>query len=466
MAMGKRRKRKQKQLWVEADSIARSPGHPFYDRLSEILEESGFDDFVEELCAPLYTERVGRPSWPPGVYFRILLIGYFEGISSERGIAWRVADSVTLREFLGLSLTEATPNHSTISRTRRITPIEIHEAVFGWVLRMLSRHGLLRGKTLGIDATTLEANAALRSIVRRDTEESYPEYLASLAAEAGIETPTREELARFDRKRKKKTSNDDWKNPHDPDARITKMKDGRTRLAHKSEHVVDMDSGAIIGVTVQPADRGDTTSIEESLEETAKVLEDVLSDPEAASQLSTALMEELVADKGYHSNGVLTGACKGYRTYFSEPSRGRRRWKGKEEAQRAVYANRRRIRGKRGKRLAKKRGELLERPYAHCYGMGGLRRTHVRGHENIRKRILVHCAGFNLGLLMRQLIGAGKPRSLGAASVKALRALLRLLGTLWRRSRAREARQGARSSCVRLMTPHWTTTGGMLARIA
>ncbi len=412
MAMGKRRKR-QRGLWVPTSSLAKSPGHPFYERLSRILDDEGFDTFVESECARFYAPTMGRPSLAPAVYFRLLLIGFFEGIDSERGLAWRVADSFTLREFLSIELSDATPVHSTISRTRRLIDVEAHDAVFDWAICLLARSGWVKGRTLGIDATTLEANAALRSIVRRDTGESYKDFLERLAKASGIETPTREDLSRLDRKRKKKGSNEEWMNPHDPDAKITKMKDGRTHLAHKAEHTVDMDTGAVLGVTVQPADRGDTSSIETTLEETTMVFEALLADPEAAKQLSDQLRAELVTDKGYHSNAVLTAQQEaGVRTYISEPKRGRRNWRGKEDARRAVYGNRRRIRGARGKRLLRRRGELLERPNAHCYETGGMRRTHLRGHPNISKRLLIHYAGFNLGLLMRQRFGVGKPRVL------------------------------------------------------
>ncbi len=441
MAMGKRRKR-QRGLWVPTSSLAKSPGHPFYERLSRVLDEEGFDAFAEEECARFYAPKMGRPSLAPGVYFRLLLIGYFECIDSERGLAWRVADSITLREFLGLELSDAPPDHTTISRTRRLIDLETHQAVSGWVFRLLARSGLVKGKTIGIDATTLEANAALRSIVRRDTGESYDEFLKRLAKASGIETPTREDLARVDRKRKKKGSNDDWMNPHDPDAKITKMKDGRTHLAHKAEHAVDMDTGAVIAVTVQPANRGDTSSIETTLSEVTAVFEDVLSDPEATDQLSDQLRAELVADKGYHSNAVLTAQQEaGVRTYISEPKRGRRNWRRKEEAKKAVYGNRRRIRGARGKRLLRRRGELLERPNAHCYETGGMRRTHLRGHSNIWKRLLIHYAGFNLGLLMRKRFGVGKPRGLQglrgllAALSGFLRAIFDLFGGQERRTR-------------------------------
>jgi transposase len=424
MAMGRRKRERQGELWIEAGRLVPGPGHPFYRRLNEILDRHGFDERVETVSARFYAETMGRPSLAPAVYFRLFLIGYFEGIDSERGIAWRVADSITLREFLGYSVTEETPDHSTISRTRRRIDLEAHEEVFTWALAVLAKEGLLSGKTLGIDATTLEANAALRSIVRRDTGESYEEFLRSLAEASGIETPSREDLAKLDRKRKKKGSNQDWRHPGDPDARITKMKDGRTHLAHKAEHAVDLETGAVVAVTLQPADSGDTATIEKTVEEAVETLAEVLEDDEAAVQMSETVLAEIVADKGYHSNAVLTKQAKlGIRTYVSEPDRGRRRWAGKPAEKQATYGNRRRIRGSRGKRLLRSRGELAERSFAHAYDTGGFRRTHLRHHDNIRKRQLVHLAGFNLSLILRKLCGIGKPRALqGAAS--ALHALL------------------------------------------
>ncbi|HEX4954675.1 MAG TPA: transposase [Thermoanaerobaculia bacterium] len=412
MSMGNRGE-KQRPMWVDAGGVSKGPGHPFYEALNRLLREQGFDVFVAERCRPFYADGVGRPSLPPAVYFRLLLIGYFEGIDSERGIAWRVADSLGLREFLGYELSESTPDHSTISRNRRRLPVEVHQEVFAWIVTVLGRKGLLRAKTLGVDATTLEANAALRSIVRRDSGESYREFLLRLAQESGIETPTREQLSRLDRKRKKKGSNQDWQHPHDPDARITKMKDGRTHLAHKAEHAVDLETGAVIAVTLQPADRGDTQSLEATLEEALENLAVVAEDEEASSQLSETPMAELVADKGYHSGGVLKKVEQlGLRTYLPEPDRGRRCWKDRRDEQALTYANRRRVRGPRGRQLLRLRGERLERGFAHGYDTGGMRRTHLRGHGNILKRLLVHLGGLNLGLVLRQSLGAGTPRGL------------------------------------------------------
>lgn len=434
MSMGQQSDGYQEELWIETRSIARSPGHPFYQALEEILRRHGFDQYVEGLCAKFYAPTMGRPSIPPGVYFRMLLMGYFEGIDSERGIAWRCADSLALREFLGRSLSETTPDHSTVSRTRRLIDVETHQEVFVWVLRLLAQEELVQGKTLGIDSTTLEANAAMRSIVRRDTKESYEAFLTRLAQASGIETPTRDDLKRIDRGRPGKGSNKEWEHPHDPDARIAKMKDGRTHLCHKAEHAVDMSTGAVVGVTVQPADEGDTQSLGATLSEAAEHLDEVLEGGKAP--------REVVLDKGYHSNQTLVDLKgEGYRSYVSEPERGRRRWKGKEEARDAVYANRRRIRGERGKRLMRKRGELVERGFAHCLETGGMRRVYLRGRENIAKRLLIHVAGFNLGLVMRKLISRGTPRGLqGVATVVGVarrafcwagRALLRVLWHIW-----------------------------------
>jgi transposase len=414
MAMGTRKQQeRQEELWVATAELPRSAGHPFYERLNELLEESGFDGFVEERCRRFYAPKMGRPSLAPGVYFRLLLIGYFEGLEGERGIAWRAADSLGLRRFLRIGLEEMTPDHSTISRTRRLIDVETHREVFTWVLGVIAEKGLLKGKTLGIDATTLEANAALRSIVRRDSGESYPEFLTKLAKESGIETPTREDLARLDRKRKKKGSNKDWKHPHDEDARITKMKDGRTHLAHKAEHAVDLETGAVVAVTLQGADQGDTTTVKETFIEAAEQLEEVGKEPAADERMNAQGTEEVVADKGYHSGAMVEdwGAI-GVRSYLPEPKRKRRKWRGKRGQQAAVYGNRRRIRSERGKQLLRRRGELLERSFAHIYDTGGMRRTHLRGHRNILKRLLIHVAAFNLSLILRQQLGVGTPRSL------------------------------------------------------
>lgn len=424
MAMGTRRKReKQQDLWIATGDVAETPANAFYDRLNQILDEHKFDAKVERLCQKFYKKSAyGRPSMAPGVYFRCLLIGYFEGLDSERGIAWRTADSLSLRKFLGYALDETTPDHSTISRTRRLFWLETHKAVFGWALKILTEEGLVSGRTVSIDATTLEANAALKSIVRRDNGQSYNDYLKELAKAAGMENPTREQLARLDRKRKKKGSNQEWTSPSDPDARITKMKDGRTHLAHKAEHAVDLTSGALLAVTLQPANEGDTTTIRQTLEEAQAV----------AREINERGVEEVVADKGYHSGAVLKDVHEQeVRSYIPEPDRGRRNWQGegKAEEQKRTYENRRRVRGDRNKRLQKLRSELTERSFAHLYETGGMRRVHLRGRKNILKRLLVHGAGFNLSLILRKIMGVGKPRRLQGLALQLFTLFVRLL--LW-----------------------------------
>src|SRR5438477_5694055 len=341
MAMGTRKQReKQEDIWIAHSELASAPGHPFYQRLNELLEAEGFDQFVEQRCAKFYAEKYGRPSLTPGIYFRALLIGYFEGIGAERGIAWRLADSLALRHFVGIALDEYTPDHTTISRTRRLIELDTHREVFGWVLGVLADRGLLKGQRIAIDATTLEANAAMRSIVRRDTGESYEEFLRGLAKASGIATPTREDLARLDRKRKKRTSNREWKSPADGDARIAKMKDGRTHLAHKAEHAVDLDTGAIVAVTLQAADQGDTTTLDETLCEAGEqVAEQMRREAELRPQDKPKVhlqgIEELVTDKGYHSAAVVQ-RMKSYelRSYIPEKKqKGRRDWQGRRAEQ-------------------------------------------------------------------------------------------------------------------------------------
>jgi transposase len=406
MAMGKR-KPKQDPLFFSAQEIPQAASHPFYTKVNEVLERNKVDKRLEHLCQRFYKPVMGRPSVAPGVYFRMLLLGYFEGIDAERGIAWRVSDSFSLREFLGYSLTEATPDHSTMSRTRRLMPLETHKAVFRWFVKVLGEDGLMDGQTIAVDATMLEANAAMRSIRRRDDGRGYEEYLKDLAKAEGIEEPTREQAARLDRKRKKKASNKDWMSPGDTTARIAKMKDGRTHLAHKAEHAVDLASGAVVAITLQAADLGDTTTIGVTLQEAQA----------NAALINERGVEEVVADKGYHSNEVLVDLhADGMRSYIPEPERGRRNWDGKEKERKRVYANRRRMSGRRGKDLQKLRTELTERSFAHMYETGGMRRTHLKGQKNILKRLLFHAIGFNLALLIRKCFGIGKPRTLQSLS--------------------------------------------------
>jgi transposase len=415
MAMGtKKQRERQEPLWYRAE-LAEAPGHPFYQRLNRVLVQAGFDRFCEERCRDFYHEKLGRPSLAPGTYFRLMLIGFFESIDSERGIAWRVADSLSLRQFLGFGLDEATPDHVTISRTRRLLDEATHQAVFGWVVQELARRGLLKGKTIGIDATTLEANAAMKSIVRRDTQESYTEYLRRLAEAEGIDSTDEAALRRMDRGRAKRMSNQEWVNPHDPEAEITRMKDGRTHVAYKAEQAVDFETGAIVAVTAHGGATGDTESIRETLPAAGEAVAVEIATPTAKGkyEVNAQGMQEIVTDKGYYSGAVLAEMVEwGVRSYVAEPKQGRRKWAGKGEQQAAVYGNRRRIQGSRGKALLRQRGEKLERSFAHQFESGALRRLHVRGRNNVLKKLLLQAAACNLALLLRSLSGAGTPRAL------------------------------------------------------
>ena len=406
MALGRQRERQTDMLvsWAE---MPRSPGHAFYDKLQAVLLASGFDRFVETQCATAYAPRRGRPSLPPGRYFRMLLIGYFEGIDSERGLEWRCADSLSLREFLRLSERERVPDHSWLSRTRSRLPLDVHDQVFTWVLERLAERGLIKGERIGVDASTMEANAALRTIVRRDSGEGYREMLTRMAKESGIETPTADDLVRLDRNRKgKKLSNADWKSPTDPDARIAKLKDGRTHLAYKPEHAMDLDTGAVVAAEVHAADQGDTATMPGTLAGAAAHLAVVDAAPTPEVPI------ELIADKGYHSRDALKALDGGpWKSRISEPHRDEfSRWHGDDEARRAVYNNRARLLSAVARLAFKLRAELVERGFALILDRGGMRRVWLRGRENVQKRYLIHVAGYNLGLIMRLLTGAGTPR--------------------------------------------------------
>jgi transposase len=435
MSMGSREDGNQAALWVTTSELARGEGHLFYRRLNELLGRHGFDPFVERLIEErkIFAETLGRPSIPPGTYMRMMFVGFFEGLSSERAIAWKCADSLSLREFLGYGLTQATPDHSTLSGLRRKFPEEVHREIFDWVLKVAQEEGLLKGREVAIDATTLEANAAMRTIVRRADGASYRKYLKKLARAEGIKDPTPEDLGRMDRKRKgKKVSNKEWKSSSDPDARITKMKDGTTHLAHKAEHAVDVISGVIVAAEIHPADSGDTTTLPETLTRAEASVE--RANPEGCIQ-------EVVADRGYHS-GELVGELhqRGYNTCIPERrQKGRRGWKrlsrevGEQEAgrrQRAFYRNRRRLKSTAGKALLRKRGQTVERSFAHACQTGGMRRLHLRGRANILKRYQVHIAALNLGIVLRSLIGLGTPRGLQGRNALLVHALSSLLSSM------------------------------------
>jgi transposase len=424
MALGRRNEQRQGEFWVATQQLPTSPGHVFYEKLNGLLAEAEFDEWAEAQCEPYYAKG-GRPGIPPGVYFRMLLVGYFEGIGTQRGIAWRCSDSLSLRKFLGIPPTEESPDHSSLSIIRERLPLEVHNAIFVWMLKLAREKKLLDGKTVAVDSTTLEANAAMKSIVRRDTGEDWQEYVTSLMRDAGTigpdDTPTIDEIKCFDKSRKdKKVSNDEWESPSDPDSRIAKMKDGTTHLAYKAEHTVDLKTEMILSAEIYHADAGDTLTLEDSVRMAQVNLQ------ESGSNVQ---IEDAVADKGYHSAETMTTFAEHtpYRTYIAEPKRpaGKKRiWTDKPPEQRdAVYANRRRIRGVRGKRLQRQRSELVERTFAHVCETGGARRTWLWGIEKVRKRYLISAMAHNLGRLMRELFGMGTPRGLQKAAA-ALVALL------------------------------------------
>jgi transposase len=440
MAMGKRKPR-QESLFITTDQLTPSAGHPFYQKLDQLLGEAGFDRWIEARCAPCYEqeEARGQPSLPPGVYFRMLLVGYFEGLDSQRGIAWRCADSFSLRQFLGVPLDKSTPDHSTMTNTRKRLPAEVFEEVFQFVLGIAAARKLIAGKTVGVDSTTLEASAAMKSIVRRDTGEDWREYVTRLMREEGVigpaEEPSTEEVLRFDRKRKDKTtSNAEWTSATDGDARIARMKDGTTHLAYKAEHVVDLDSDLVLAAEVRPADQADTATLADSL---------VAAQLNLTAAGSTAVIEEAVADKGYHAAGTLE-MCDflDVRAYIPEPRRAHPSKLAARPAaeRRAVVNNRRRIGRSKGKGLQRRRSEVVERTFAHVCETGGSRRTHLRGLADVTKRYLIAAAAHNLGRILRRLTGVGKPRALQGAAGG--------LAGLASRLRARVANEFARAVAV------------------
>jgi len=448
MALGKRND-EQQEMWVATTSLPKSPGHVFYRKLNQLLAEADFDGRAERICGPYYHSHIGRPSIPPGVYFRMLLVGYFEGIGSQRGIAWRCSDSLSLRQFLGIPLSEETPDHSSLTRVRDRLPLEVHTTIFQLVLQLVADKGLLKGKTVAVDSTTLEANAAMKSIVRRDTGEDWNDYLRRLLQEEqGIENPTDEELRRFDRQRKnKRVSNDEWMSATDPESRIAKMKDGRTHLAYKAEHVVDLQTEVVLAASIRPADEADVDTMVDSVIEAQTNLSEAGIDVE---------IEEAVADKGYHATDTLELAdALGIRTYVPEPKRkgnGKRNWQGvPEEKRRAVLNNRRRTHGARSKRLQRRRSELVERSFAHMCETGGARRSWLHGIEKVQKRYLIAAVARNLGLVMRKLFGIGSARGLQAEGGLVCFAWLvcfHICKSVPRRYRAQSSRWVGISSCA------------------
>lgn len=450
MGMGKRPSERQSELFIATDSLAQPQGHPFYRKLNELLAECGFDRYVETICAPYYEAGgPGRPSIPPGTYFRMLFIGYFEGIDSQRGIDWRCNDSLSLREFLGVALTEQTPDHSTLTRTRKRLPLTIHEQVFEFVLKVASDKKLLSPGTIAVDATTLEANAAMKSIVRKDTGEDWREYVIRLMREEGIiaedEEPSDEDIRRFDKKRKKKVSNEEWESATDPAARIAKMKDGRTHMAYKAEHAIDLESEIILTAAILPANHADCDTLIDTIMAAQGYLNAAAAldpsnpqpmDEEKLASVNASAIREVVADKGYHKASTIALADDlGLRTYIPERrEKHKRRWDDKPMSHRtAVVNNRRRVRREKSKRLQRLRSERVERSFAHVCDTGGSRRTWLRGFEKVTKRYLMQVAARNLGMILLHLFGMGKPRTLQPEGPDTILAIWAVLWVAWSR---------------------------------
>lgn len=434
MAMGRKDRDRQDVIWIAADEIVRGEGHVFYEALNNLFKRYDFDVFVEAEVekSRVFSNGVGRPSVAPGIYFRMSLVGYFEGLSSERGVAWRCADSMALRDFLGYEMTRETPDHSTLSRWRRKLPLAVHHAVFEWVVRMSRQEGILKGRKVAIDSTTLEANAAMKTIVRKADGATYRQYLKKLAKAEGIDDPTQQDLQRMDRKRSgKKVSNRTWKSKTDGDARIARLKAGNTHMAYKAENAIDIESRITVAAEIHTADRGDTLTIHKTL---------LAADETTMRAGVEGGIETVILDRGYHSDAVLGDLhSQGISGYVAEPKRGTRNWQRQrrrdgdevvDERQQRYYANRRRARSETGKQLQKKRAEFPERAFAHLKKTGGMARVFVRGRWEVGKKLQSHVSAANLGVILRALIGIGTPRSLQGRSKAFLDALFRVVSVL------------------------------------
>lgn len=396
----------QQTLWISTSEIVSTPANAFYARLDRALEANGFPQQVRDLCRPFYAERGegGRPGIDPVVYFKMLLVGFFENLSSERAIAARCADSLSIRQFLHYDLTEATPDHSSLSVIRNRLDIDVFQQVFALILAALKQHKLVKGKKLGIDASTLEANASMRSIQHQMTGEAYLAYVERLAAAAGVDPKDKAAVRRFDKKRKdKRVSNDEWHNRHDGDAKIGKTKQGTTKMIYKVEHAVDLETGAIVSADVLPGDQGDTEDLAERLWEIEERMNEAIGKPPEEATVEVAAM-----DKGYYKVEELAWIqASGIKTVVSDPIDNRNLDKLTKEHRKAVHAAKRSAKAKYGKALTRSRGMYVERSFEHVLDCGGARKTTLRGRDNIRKRYLIQAMGCNLSLLMRKLIGVG-----------------------------------------------------------
>jgi transposase len=424
------------ELFIACSSLVRPATTPFYAKLDQTLGSFDFAVQARSLCAPAYSDTGrGRPGIDPVVYFKMLMVGFFEDIASERGIAERCSDSISIRAFLGYDLTQTTPDHSTLSIIRQRLGEEIYDKVFVVILRALDKHGLLKGKNVGIDASVIQANAALKSLLNRNTEEAYWEYVRRLASENGIDPKNAEAVRQFDRKRPKKMSNEEWVNPHDPDAKIGQTKAGATDMIYKPEHTVDLDTGAILQAEVRLGHEVDQKDLSLHV---LQAQENINQAQDAAADSLT--IESTTADKGYHAVAEMKQLqAEGIRTVISDPVKNRKLENLDREDARVVRKAKRSAGSKSGKALLRRRGRHLERSFAHILDAGGARRTTLRGLGNLNKRFKVSAAIYNLSQLMRKLFGVGTPKQLVAmgkalflvwrAIVVAGCALFRMVGT-------------------------------------
>ncbi len=408
---------KQIELWIPTSELKIKPQLKFFEILESFLLSVGFGDYVRKLCAAYYcADNACRPPIDPEVYFKMLIVGFFENIRSERGIASRCDDSFSIRHFLHYDINESTPEHSSLSVIRKRLPISVNYKVFSFVLTEMKKRGMVKGKNLAFDSSVMEANASLRALKNRMTEESYQEYIKKLAEENGIDTSDKAAIAKFDRKRKdRKTSNAEWYNPYEPDAKIGKKKDGAVDMIYKPENVVDLDTGAIIDVNLLNGDVSDSTDNTEKIINAQARLNDISDDPTNAESVETA-----TADKGYYDTDTIAELRKsGIICIIPDRIDHRNLSKLNESQANAVIATCEQVKSDFGKDLLKRRGMHVERSFAHILDCGGMRRTTLRGNENIAKRYIVAAACYNLSMIMRLTFGIGTLKQAIASNISA-----------------------------------------------
>ena len=420
----------QGELFVMGSDLPEATPDAFYRRVNRTLDSMNFARQVWEICQSAYadTSRGGRPGIDPVVYLKMLMVGFFEDLPSERAIASRCADSFSIRGFLGYELTESTPNHSSLSVIRERLSVDQLRALHVVLLKALYDHGLLKGKKLGIDSSIIEANASLRALQHRNTEENYWEYVKNLAREAGIDPEDIKAVRRFDKKRKgRKTSNAEWVNPYDPEAKVGRTKDGAADMVYKPEHVTDLESGAIVRVEVRSGDAGDTEGMSERVMDAVQLVAQAMPRKE-----HDQIAQSVCADEGYFAvaevEALQTAQC---RVVIGDPHAARRRANASKEEKKVLRTARCAVKSASGKALLRLRGEYVERGFCHVLDHGGLRRATLCGRTKLTKRYYVAAMTFNLSLLLRQVFGIGTPKQWLAAREGAPLALLLVVVRCW-----------------------------------